>query len=177
MIIVHVIPKVVHWLHAILGASISFTDILVFLSVHWLCHCIILNYLYILCTCRNIILIQLIKLKFLLLFNTAHVYFFYWFTFAWRIFHLCGDVPIAGEGLQNFVYPWHLGPLSREGICGLGFSVLIRRTAPFSRLLRHTRGCWGPMLTSWIQHTGILLYVKEYNVRNKWHTWTYGENV
>jgi hypothetical protein len=29
----------------------------------------------------------------------------------------------------------------------LGFSGLIRRTAPFSRLLRHTRGCGGPILT------------------------------
>jgi hypothetical protein len=29
----------------------------------------------------------------------------------------------------------------------LGFSGLIRRTAPFSRLLRHARGCWGPILT------------------------------
>jgi hypothetical protein len=30
---------------------------------------------------------------------------------------------------------------------GLGFSGLIRRTAPISRLLRHTRGCGGPILT------------------------------
>jgi hypothetical protein len=30
---------------------------------------------------------------------------------------------------------------------GLGFSGLIRRTAPFSRLLRHTRGCGGSILT------------------------------
>jgi hypothetical protein len=30
---------------------------------------------------------------------------------------------------------------------GLGFSGLIRRTAPFSRLLRHTRGCGGSLLT------------------------------
>jgi hypothetical protein len=29
----------------------------------------------------------------------------------------------------------------------LGFSGLIRRTAPFSRLLRHTRGCRGSILT------------------------------
>ena len=29
---------------------------------------------------------------------------------------------------------------------GLGFSGLIRRTAPFSRLLRHTRGCGGSIL-------------------------------
>ena len=31
----------------------------------------------------------------------------------------------------------------------LGFSGLIRRTAPFSRILRHTRGCGGSILT-WI---------------------------
>ena len=30
---------------------------------------------------------------------------------------------------------------------GLGFSGLIRRTAPFSRLFRHTRGCGGSILT------------------------------
>jgi hypothetical protein len=30
---------------------------------------------------------------------------------------------------------------------GLGFSGLIRKTAPFSRLLRHTRGCGGSILT------------------------------
>jgi hypothetical protein len=29
----------------------------------------------------------------------------------------------------------------------LGFSSLIRRTAPFSRLLRHAWGCGGPILT------------------------------
>jgi hypothetical protein len=37
----------------------------------------------------------------------------------------------------------------------LGFSGLIRRTAPFSRLLRHTRGYGGSILT-WIL-TGFLL--------------------
>ena len=30
---------------------------------------------------------------------------------------------------------------------GLGFSGLIRMTTPFSRLLRHARGCWGPILS------------------------------
>jgi hypothetical protein len=30
---------------------------------------------------------------------------------------------------------------------GLGFSGLIRKFAPFSRLLRHTTGCGGPILT------------------------------
>jgi hypothetical protein len=32
-------------------------------------------------------------------------------------------------------------------LLGLGFSGLVRRTAQFSRLLRHTRGCWGSILT------------------------------
>jgi hypothetical protein len=36
----------------------------------------------------------------------------------------------------------------------LGFSGLIRRTAPFSRLLRHKRGCGGSILTRIL--TGIL---------------------
>jgi hypothetical protein len=34
---------------------------------------------------------------------------------------------------------------------GLGLSSLIRRTAPFSRLLRHTRGCGGSILTRILQ--------------------------
>jgi hypothetical protein len=37
---------------------------------------------------------------------------------------------------------------------GLGFSGLIRRTAPFSRLLGHTRGCGGSILTRIL--TGIM---------------------
>jgi hypothetical protein len=45
----------------------------------------------------------------------------------------------------------------------LGFSSLIRRTAPFSRLLRHTRGCGGSILT-WI-HTGYL-YLKQVRFQN-----------
>ena len=72
-----------------------------------------------------------------------------------RIFHWYGDVTIAGEGLQILAYARHLRPLSREGslschtCCdtGLGFYGLIRRTAPFSRLLRQARGYWGPILT------------------------------
>jgi hypothetical protein len=38
---------------------------------------------------------------------------------------------------------------------GLGFSGLIRRTAPFSRLLRHARGCWLPILTRILKGTLI----------------------
>ena len=42
---------------------------------------------------------------------------------------------------------------------GLGFSGLIRRTAPFSCLLRHTRGC-GPILPwilSWVAGRGLCI--------------------
>jgi hypothetical protein len=38
----------------------------------------------------------------------------------------------------------------------LGFSGLIRRTAPFSRLLRFTRGCRGAILTR--IHTGLQIF-------------------
>jgi hypothetical protein len=71
----------------------------------------------------------------------------------WRIFHLYGDVTIAGEGLQNLgLYSglWAGRDLYRATPAvtrDLGFSSLIRRTAPFSRLLRHTRGCGGSILT------------------------------
>jgi hypothetical protein len=72
----------------------------------------------------------------------------YGFASLSRIFHLYGDVSIAGEGLQN------LGPmLGAQGLWaerdlygatptvtrGLGFSGLIRLTDLFSRLL-DTRG-------------------------------------
>jgi hypothetical protein len=65
---------------------------------------------------------------------------------------------------------------------GLGFSGLIQRTAPFSRLLRHTRGCgwciltrfltgphlvaflvWGNLLTNKLMSQGFLLS------RQCWH--------
>jgi hypothetical protein len=47
----------------------------------------------------------------------------------------------------------------------LGFSGLIRRTAPFSRLLRHTRGCGGSILariltTVWYKIVMILCQAK-----------------
>jgi hypothetical protein len=43
---------------------------------------------------------------------------------------------------------------------GLGFSGLIRRTAPFSRLLRHTRGCGGSILTRILTGDHIVYYLK-----------------
>jgi hypothetical protein len=39
----------------------------------------------------------------------------------------------------------------------LGFSRLIRRTAPFSRLLGHTRGCGGSILTRILTRTKAIL--------------------
>jgi hypothetical protein len=82
----------------------------------------------------------------------------YGFTSRSRIFLLYGDVTIAGEGLQNlglcsalrafvqggiFIMPHLQATVTR----GLGFSGFIRWTVPFSRLLRHTRGCGGSILT------------------------------
>jgi hypothetical protein len=59
----------------------------------------------------------------------------YCFTFRSRIFHW-----------KKRTYSRRSGPFSREGSLSChtcGFSGLIRRTAPFSRLLRHTRICGG----------------------------------
>jgi hypothetical protein len=76
----------------------------------------------------------------------------YGFTSRSRIFHLYGDVTITGEGLQNLGLCSALRAFEQGGITpavtrGLGFSGLIRRTAQFSRLFRHTRGCGGSILT------------------------------
>jgi hypothetical protein len=69
---------------------------------------------------------------------------------------LYGDVTVTGEGLQNLGLRSALRAFEQEGslswatpaaIRGLGFSGLIRRTIPFSRLLRNTRRCGGPILT------------------------------
>jgi hypothetical protein len=74
-----------------------------------------------------------------------------WFLFyvPLKNFHLYGDVPITGEGMVNLGL-WAGRDLYRATPAvtrGLGFSCLIRRTATFSRLLRHTRGCDGSILT------------------------------
>jgi hypothetical protein len=84
-----------------------------------------------------------------------------------RIFHLYGDVTIAGEGLQNLglcsalrgLGLWAGRDLYRATPAvtwGLCFSGLIRRTDPFNRLLRHARGCGGTILTLIL--TGMCLY-------------------
>jgi hypothetical protein len=44
-----------------------------------------------------------------------------------------------------------------------GYSGLIRRTAPFSRLLRHTRGCGGSILTWQIGNT-LWWVVRKYRI-------------
>jgi hypothetical protein len=46
----------------------------------------------------------------------------------------------------------------------LGFSGLIWRTAPFSHLLRHTRGCGGPILTQILTGLHILMGKKGYSL-------------
>jgi hypothetical protein len=77
----------------------------------------------------------------------------YGFTSRSRIFHLYGDVTITGEGLQNLGLCPVLRAFEQGGIFIVPhllwprFSDLIRRTAPFSRLLRHMRGCGGSILT------------------------------
>jgi hypothetical protein len=73
-----------------------------------------------------------------------------------RVFHFYRDVTIAGEGLQNlglcsaFMGFWARRDLYRATPIlarGLGFCGLIRRTAPFSRHLRHTSGCGESILS------------------------------
>jgi hypothetical protein len=74
-----------------------------------------------------------------------------------RVSHLYGDVTTAGliraakfgptlgaYGLWAGRDLYHATPAVTWD---LGFSGLIQRTAPFSRLLRHTEGCAGPILT------------------------------
>jgi hypothetical protein len=59
------------------------------------------------------------------------------------------------RGCKIWAYPQHSEPLSREGslschtCCDTGprFCGLIQRTAPFSRLLRHSWGCRWSILT------------------------------
>jgi hypothetical protein len=74
------------------------------------------------------------------------------FTSRPRIFHLCWDVTIAGEGLQNLGLCSALRAFEQGGIFIVPhllwhrtsvFFCLIRRTTPFSRLLRNMRGCRG----------------------------------
>jgi hypothetical protein len=52
-------------------------------------------------------------------------------------------------GAQSFWAGWDLYRATRAVTRVLGFTSLIRRTVPFDRLLRHTRGCRVSILT-WI---------------------------
>jgi hypothetical protein len=88
----------------------------------------------------------------------------YGFTSRSRIFHLYGNVTITGEGLHNLGLCSPVMALEQGRIFfgatpavtqDFGFSGLIRRTAPFSRLLRLTKGYGGSFLT-WII-TGIII--------------------
>jgi hypothetical protein len=83
----------------------------------------------------------------------------YCFPSRSRIFHLYGDVTIAGEGLQNLGLCSVLRAFDQGGIFIVphllwhGTSVfpgLIRRTAQVSRLLRHAWGCGGPIITRFL---------------------------
>jgi hypothetical protein len=75
----------------------------------------------------------------------------YGFTSRSRIFHICRRHratkfrPMLGaQGLWAGRDLYRATPAVTRG---LGFSGLIRRNAPFSRLLRHPRGCGGSILT------------------------------
>jgi hypothetical protein len=96
----------------------------------------------------------------------------YCFTSRSRIFHFYGDVTITGKGLQNLglcsalrafeqgrIFKYRTTPAVTRG---LSFSGLIRRTAPFHRLLRHTRGCRESILTQILK--------QETNSRRSIHT-------
>jgi hypothetical protein len=55
--------------------------------------------------------------------------------------------PICKLGAQDLWAERNLYRATPAVIRGFGFSRLIRRIAPFSRLLRHTRACGGSILT------------------------------
>jgi hypothetical protein len=72
----------------------------------------------------------------------------YGFTSRSRIFHLYGDVTIRPFlGAQGLWAGRDLCRATPAVTRDLGLSGLIRRTASFSRLLRHTRGCRESILT------------------------------
>jgi hypothetical protein len=71
------------------------------------------------------------------------------FSLIWRCHHCRWRAakfrPMLGA--QGLWAGWDLYRATPAVTRGLGFSGLIRRTAPISRLLRHTWGCWGSILT------------------------------
>jgi hypothetical protein len=56
-----------------------------------------------------------------------------------------------------------------------GFSGLIRRTVPFSRLLRHTRGCGGSILTRIL--TGDITFKITFEIRCEFEYWVQAQNL
>jgi hypothetical protein len=85
--------------------------------------------------------------------NITKTLIIYGFTSPSWIFHLYGDVsPLPVTGLQNLGLCLALRAFEQQGIFivpwDLGFSGLIRKTAPFSRLLWHTMGCGGCLIYS-----------------------------
>jgi hypothetical protein len=89
------------------------------------------------------------------------------FSLIWRRHHCQGRAtkfrPMLGaQGLWAGRDLYRATPAVTRDLC---FSGLIRRTAPFNRLLRHTWGCGGPILTRIL--TGIKS--KSHNFRkNLW---------
>jgi hypothetical protein len=87
------------------------------------------------------------------------------FTSRSRIFHLYGRwraskfrPMLSAQGLWAGRDLYRATPaVTRD----LGFSGLIRRTAPFSRLLRHTRGCGGSILTRILTTVNDSLYTEK----------------
>jgi hypothetical protein len=78
-----------------------------------------------------------------------------WFYVPLKNFSLMETSALLVKVCKIWVYAWRSGSLSREvslschTCCDTGswFSSLIQRTVPSSRLLRHTKGCWGSTLT------------------------------
>jgi hypothetical protein len=81
----------------------------------------------------------------------------YCFTSRSRIFHLYGDVTIASWGLQNIGLCSALRAFEQGEICivphqlwhGTSVFPVSSEVPPLGRLLQHTRGCRGSVLT-WI---------------------------
>jgi hypothetical protein len=92
----------------------------------------------------------------------------YGFTSCSRIFQLYEHVTIADEGLQNLGLCLALRAFEQRGIFivplllwqGPRFSGIIRRTAPFSRLLPHTRGCGRSILTRILTGLNVMRMIR-----------------
>jgi heme/copper-type cytochrome/quinol oxidase subunit 4 len=77
------------------------------------------------------------------------------------------------KGCKSSAYAWLFGLLNSGDLYratpaatqGLGFSGLIRRIAPFSSLLRHTRGCEGSILTRILGVVHVFVLVEGVKIR------------